>query len=776
MTEQLLDREKETKAILEILNKSVDNNKIIYLTGISGVGKTGFIKKLSQNSLLTHAILSVKISKSSVETIENLQYFNALYKTVTNYAKNKMFDSVLSPAQKNARSIRNLWRILVSMFKSKSGLSDMEPLSEPAEDAGVVRKKDYLIYVLKKNDIIIDIENIQNIDTQSLELIKDIIYESKNRTFIFEYTLTNSNHDHFENQYKEFREICSDISCYKIEKMDFLIAQDLAPAGLNINFDEVRVQYEKSNGNLMEIILANEHSNENESNIDTKIKKLSKNEKYILFIIYLNDAPIEYDDLAVMVIENDNQIHLDFEDLKSLINILCKKRILTKEKTIVKIKHDSIIEALQIYMQSPILYCAYITLKNFYNDNIDTQKSSVEKLLSLYLRFSDQDLLILLPKIKEFILDMKYPDLIIEKLDLFRNQILHSSANGFYGADSLTQMIVEICINKQMGNFAQKNLDLIYDDTNAYHIALQAQIYSLLETMEAHDALCTLVQRLREGSRLKLICEICFLYLKMKLLPAQDAKEYGKKLIDNQLYTQYIEYAYLLRNYAELSDDNEECKQLYDQALVRFKSKKMDHDMAAVYLSLSMITAYGGDIARSKQYIKDATTLDKRELSECYILNNNAVLDLLDNAYSSRTEKDLRNALLLCVTRYEKLIVSANLLIFYCLTINFGEATRMANFIEKSNYLDFQYEEFLHIIYQNLYYYYDLFKHNNDKRQYYYDQILDLVNSPKTKESTKFLASGMNHLIKTKYFYAQFPFRADFLGYWEFTVDSDLSY
>lgn len=262
----------------------------------------------------------------------------------------------------------------------------------------------------------------------------------------------------------------------------------------------------------------------------------------------------------------------------------------------------------------------------------------------------------------------------------------------------------------------------------------------------------------------------------MKLLPAQSAKEYGKKLINNEMYEQYIEYAYLLRNYAELSDDNEECKQLYNQALIRFKSKEMYHDMAAVYLSLSMIAAYSGDIARSKQYIEDATTLDRRELSECYILNNNAVLELLGNTYSYQTEKDLRNALLLCVTRYEKLIVSANLLIFYCLTNNFNEATHIANIIEKSNYLDFQYEEFLHIIYQNLYYYYDLFKHNNAKKQYYYDQILDLVNSPKTKESTKFLTSGMNRLIKTDYFYAQFPFRADFLGYWEFTVDSDLSY
>lgn len=775
MDEQLLDREIETNDILKIINKSVDNNKIIYLTGISGVGKTGFIKKLSKSSQFNHTILSVKISKSSVETIENLQYFNALYKTVTNFAKQKIFDSVPSPVQQNARNIKSLWRVLVSIFKSKLGLSDMEPLSEPAEDASVVRKKDYLIYILKRKDIIVDIENIQNVDTQSLELIKEIIYESQNRTFIFEYTLTNNDYGHFENQYKEFREICYDISCYKIEKMDFLIAKNLAPKDIHFDIEELRELYEKSDGNLMEIILANEHTNESESNIDANIKKLSKKEKYILFIIFLNDAPIQYDELAVMIIEYSNEIFLDFKEMENIINMLYQNKILIKENGSIKIKHDSIIDALQIYMQSPILYCAYTTLKNFYNSNLENQKASIEKLLSLYLRFSDQDLLTLLPGIKEFVLNMKYPDLIIEKLDFFRNKIIHSSASGFYGTYYLTLTITEICLNKKMGDVAQKNLDLIYDETNAYHIALQAQIYSLQETMASHDALHDLVQGLKKGSRLRLICEICLLYLKMKLLPAESAKKYGNKLVNNSPYKKYKEYAYLLRNFAELSDETEECKKLYEQALDIFESKKMYHDMAAVYLSLSMITAYVGDIKRSMQYIDDAIKLDNRNLSLCYILNNKSVLELLDNSYSKTTEKNLRNALLLCVSRYEKLIVNANLLVIYCLTNNFCEADRVANIIEESNYLDFQYEELLHIIYQNLYYFYNIFNHNNNKKQYYYDQILNLINSPKTRESTKFLASGINHIIKTNYFYAQFPFRADFLGYWEFTVDSDLS-
>lgn len=775
MNEQLLDREIEINDILEIINKPVDNNKIIYLTGISGVGKTGFVKKLAQNSLLTNTILPVKISKSSVETIENLQYFNALYKTITNHAKKKVFDSIPSPNQRNSRNIRSLWRILVSIIKSKLGLADVESLSEPPEDTSVVRKKDYLIYILKKSKIIIDIENIQNIDTQSLELLKDIIYEAKNKTFIFEYTLTNNDCTHFENQYKEFREICSDISCYKIEKMDFLIAKNLAPENIHLDISVLHSLYEKSNGNLMEIILANEHTNQDESNINTKINKLSKNEKYILFIVFLNDAPIKYDELSIMVIENNSEICLDFKELNSLINMLCQKNLLFKENNAISIKHDSIIDALQIYMQSPILYCAYKTLKNFYNNNLDNQKVSIEKLLSLYLRFSDQDLLCLLPKIKDFILEIKYPDLIIEKLEFFRSKIIYSSTGGFPGIYYLTLAIVEICIGKKMGSIAQKNLDLIYDETNKYHIALQAQIYSLQETLESYDALQNLIQGIQEEGRLKLICEICLFIIKIKLFPAEIAKKYGEKLVNNTAYQKYTEYAYLLRNFAELIDEDVECTKLYEQALNIFKSKKMYHDMAAVYLSLSMITAYNGDTKKSLQYIDDAIKLDNRDLSLCYVLNNKSVVELLDNSYTQKTERNLRNALLLCVSRYEKLIVNANLLVFYCLTNNFLEAKHIADIIENSNYTDFQYEELLHIIYQNLYYFYDLFNHNDNKKRYYQEKILNLVNSPDTKESTRFLASGINHLIKTDYFYAQFPFRADFLGYWEFTVDSDLN-
>lgn len=774
MQTELLDREVETNDVIQIISKATDNNKIILLTGISGVGKSGLVQKISQSSVQNLTILSVKVSKSSVETIENQQYFNALYKAVTKYAKNNMFDKILSPKQHSAKNIKNLIRIIVSLIKSKLGISDMASLSEPEESESIVRKKDYLLYILKKTDIVVDIENIQHIDTQSLEILKEIICESTKKTFIFEYTLTKSNYEHFENLYKEFLEICSDIWCYKVEKMDFLIAKNLAPQDICIDDQELLALYEKSEGNLMEIILANEKIDKKISNIDVKIKKLTKNEKYLLFIIFLNDDSILYDELATMVIESENEIILDFVKLNSLINQLCLNNILIKENNYIKIKHDSISNTLNQYIQTPILYCAYSTLKKYYINNL-MNNASVEKLLSLYLKFSDQDLLVFLPRVKEFILNIKYPNLIIKKLGYFRERMLHISSQGFYGTYYLTLTMVEICLNKKMGNEAQKNLDLIYDETNPYHIALQAQIYSLKENMEAHDALSSLIQITPENSRLRLICEIFLLYLKMKLLTWDITKRYGEKLIKTASYMQYTEYAYLLRNFAELCDDAFECNALYLKAIDIFKSKNMYHEMAAVYLSLSMISAYDGNLIKSKQYIEDAIKLDTRELSLCYILNNKSVLEILEETYSEFTEKNLRNAILLSVSRYETIIVNSNLLIYYCLVKNFNKANNVAGIIENSYYIDFQYEELLHIVYQNLYYFYCTFNHNHAKTNYYYNQILSLINAPNTRESTKLLASGINHLIETKEYYAQFPFRVDFLGYWEFTVDSELN-
>lgn len=78
--ENLIDRNNEIKLLSNFVNSQGSTNKIIILSGISGIGKSGLMEKLKMSKLISNDIITVKMSKSSVETIENLQYFNDIYK------------------------------------------------------------------------------------------------------------------------------------------------------------------------------------------------------------------------------------------------------------------------------------------------------------------------------------------------------------------------------------------------------------------------------------------------------------------------------------------------------------------------------------------------------------------------------------------------------------------------------------------------------------------------------------------------------------------------
>lgn len=139
--EILLDRTVEIAKLSTIINNK-QNNLIVLVTGISGIGKSGLIRKLDSSGVLSFVIVNVKMSKISVSTIENLQYFNALYKTLQVYAikNNALFPT---PTQHGYRSIGNLIRYMFYLIKSKRGYGDAISISEPADDISIIRKKDY---------------------------------------------------------------------------------------------------------------------------------------------------------------------------------------------------------------------------------------------------------------------------------------------------------------------------------------------------------------------------------------------------------------------------------------------------------------------------------------------------------------------------------------------------------------------------------------------------------------------------------------------------------
>lgn len=85
-----------------------------------------------------------------------------------------MFDNIHSPLQQGISNLKNILSFGFDVLLDKT-VGEGNTLHEPIDDRSVLRKKDYIISVLQKNAFIVTIDNVQNIDIQSLEVLNDII-------------------------------------------------------------------------------------------------------------------------------------------------------------------------------------------------------------------------------------------------------------------------------------------------------------------------------------------------------------------------------------------------------------------------------------------------------------------------------------------------------------------------------------------------------------------------------------------------------------------------
>lgn len=271
--ETFYNRKRETKKILKTLDNQSTENKILLLAGKTGVGKSGLTKKILESSRNKNSIC-VRISKSSPETIDNMHYINAVYRTFNKLAQENFFDDIPTPWQHGVKSFKNIIRWGVNIFLSKT-IGEENRFYEPIEEGSVLHKRDYIVSLLKGRNFIISIENIQNIDTQSLEVFRDILEKVEQTVFIGEYTI---DPEHTLDQFLSFyNELCcynAEVSPFMIEQLPFDEAKKLAPTGID---SEILMHiYQHSEGNLLKMILCDYTTEAEDNPIQVKISKLKK--------------------------------------------------------------------------------------------------------------------------------------------------------------------------------------------------------------------------------------------------------------------------------------------------------------------------------------------------------------------------------------------------------------------------------------------------------------------------------------------------------------------
>ena len=259
----------------------------------------------------------------------------------------------------------------------------------------------------------------------------------------------------------------------------------------------------------------------------------------------------------------------------------------------------------------------------------------------------------------------------------------------------------------------------------------------------------------------------------MAFYDGETSQENAKNLYENPIYKSFPEYGFVLRNYAELVDNYNLSLILYKNSFHVFMTDKRADLAAQVLVSKSMFLAYKGELKGAYKALDKAVGL--AEICEKHKLNNYAVLDILSGKTSKNTTTILNDAILLQSDLYEKVITECNLLTAYTILNDKISAEQIYHQIMSENWEKYQYQEFLHIIYIDLYFYAKSFG-NNELAEKSKGLLIKLYNkvSPNSMVATLIRKQIIGD-ESVDLFYAQFPFRVDFLGDWSIDISPDLA-
>ena len=767
-----LNREKEREEISIILNQTICQNLVLIITGRSGVGKSALVQHILQNELSNLASVNVQVSKSSPETIGNLHYLNTLYRAFVRRSHFNFYDRILSPFQYALGSISNLLKFMFKWLCSILKIPENSKMYEPTNENDVIFKKDYIIKLLNTNNFIIDIENIQNMDSMSFEILMEIIKNVKNTTFIFEFTLDDHNDQKLLDICNEMHSLETGFQIREIDNLDFDEAKRLIKDINEVNEDILRTIYYQKHGNLMLLLMANNKNvTLNKNPISLSFNALSKDEKFLLHLLHWNDGALEFSALHEMLLSDFCKNYVLYTPfiLNDVIESLKNKNFVVTMAKSLCIKHDSIISELDCQPINPIIMTSYGLTKYYLNHQIKTNPYSdelMERLFILYIKTGDKSIFDILDYIKLIIYKCKYPRAMLAKLVFFQEKLEKEKINNIEFIKIILEIMTEVSHRLGFRNEAQQYLDQIYNPHNSYHIALQAGIYSIEETGMYKDKLKEMLLQSSVNSRLRLTLELCLLVHMIPVSAKKVSCNYCLILINNNEYKNYLEYGYLLRCYAELCDDLELAIDTDIKAYELFGRYGRDDLKAETCLSLAMDYAYIGDLVTARKWVEEAQT--NIWVDQSAILNDLAAISILTGDFSGNVLKQLNDALLMNGDDYEKIIIMCNLLIYNLKTGRLDAAHEIVEKIEKSNYHIYEYDDFQKIVFQNLMYFYSAT--DIEKYQYYNDILKRCI----IKDDLSNYKITNEHLLSPSNFYAQFPYRVDFLGYWEFSISNDL--
>ncbi|MCT7568085.1 hypothetical protein [Aliarcobacter butzleri] len=692
--------------ILNFFSKDIDNNlgksaSIIYSK--SGIGKSRLCEEILKDVKNSLAKVKVSINNSKVDYSQDGFYIKQIAKEINKNSSsinsismeeflqmdaekdtNELMYKIANDYMEKSSVLKNVKDVISKFFSIGNFNSNKIFDSNLAESIKLSYK--YIEYCCKNNYFIINIENIQNIDITSLELLVKLTSKTEKLYLLLEYTiLSNKNSlilDELQNSLSQVTNL--KIEAKELEQLNENELIKLLESNNDLLKQYIKTSYAKWDGNLRPFVnlhynlpssqeeIKNFISNSNNTINNIVINDiLGLNSKEIFLLIFI---AIHGDSVELNLINQIHNINITTDisnifDFELELNKLVEKRFLAEYNKSYMINDDTILDILLNFrnfsskkiLATQLWLAIYTQIYNNENHYFISKSALIFNILNFSVQLQEEQNI------------LKYLN---ELMFLFRNstpiwvkdwiqKILDSIKNS-------TNEYINNLIIIRLSEITQ-NLSL-YDTSYSLVSSIKSQDDNLLlikaillennsKPNEALDIIDAIFEKENLNTRLYLVCKINQISSLRSINDYKKAEKLFKKLLDNDEYKNYLEFGFVLR-LAGTIFDSRKALPFVIQSIEHFHSYNAQIQELHSRIELSVMYIYNKDFELAREQLDIASKISQENFIENYIIANNlAIVNLYQNKDISNTYIMLKKCLSVVQTPFDKLALHINLLI-----------------------------------------------------------------------------------------------------------------
>jgi len=705
---------------IKIIKNDISANqgqKAFFLSSKAGIGKSRLCVEILKDIDNIHKV-KLEIPGLKVNGIQDGYYIKKLAQTFDLNSKTLNIYSFEEYLRKEVqeKDLDNFLSNIVDGYLSKSStykntkemvdkffsLGKFE--SDKIFDANLSETFNYCCSYIKQcvssNYFVVNIENIQNIDFNSLNCLSDIIKSTKNIYLLLEYTLLEeSKWDSIHDIEEQFVNTSTNLKV-EIKELKPLSLNNLIEILKNDNdlfIKYISSSYNEWDGNLRRIVdihhkihyshnvkeFINQSTNNINYLIENDLKALSTKEQHILLLVAVHPDPIDIK--IINQIHNLNNFNLlstvfDFElDLDKLVD----KRLLRKINQKYIVSDDSILNYMirtNDFTTIRIMVTnIWLQIYNILYKNGNQSFISQSELLYYILYFSiqsdeEQNILKYINEIF-FLFHQNTPiwaqdwvNKILSSLEKTQNQQIKNM---------ILIRLSEITQNLALSELSYEIINSIKSENN--HILLSKAI--LLEDISIPKEALNILNNLTNDINLSTKLYIYSRVTQIACYRSLNKYAKGKEIFDDfeknkDQYSQHMEYGFILRQAGSLYN-TEEALPYVKESVNHFEKFSAYKQMVHSKIELSILYIRLEKYEEAKTELEEALNFNENNydfIDRYIIINNLSTIKIRERENLQQTFVNLKQLLSDIQLPFDKLAVYINLLVTLCL-LNMDKGT-----------------------------------------------------------------------------------------------------